>query len=85
MKSMDAFSHGLLGINHGHNNLCEALLHTFNMKICIHKTHLEVDLLCNCSLTSKVVQYNAMKFTKNLMRYVHLEDTKTLWENRNSP
>jgi hypothetical protein len=85
MKSMDAFSHDLLGINHGHNNLCEAFLHTFNMKICIHKTHLEVTLLCSCSLTSKVVQYNAMKFTKNLMRCVHLEDTKTLWENRNSP
>jgi len=34
---------------------------------------------------SKVVQCNAMKFTKNLMRYVHLKDTKTLWENHNSP
>jgi len=55
------------------------------MKICTHKTRLEVELLCSCSLTNKVVQYNAMKFTKNLMRYVHLEDTKRLWENRNSP
>jgi len=64
---------------------CDAFLHTFNMKTCTHKTHLEMELLCSCSLTSKVVQCNAMKFTKNLMRYVHLEDTKTLWENRNSP
>jgi hypothetical protein len=55
------------------------------MKICIHKTHLEVELLCSCSLTSKVVQCNAMKFTKNLMHCVHLEYTKTLWENCNSP
>jgi hypothetical protein len=46
---------------------CEELLHTFNMKICTHKTRLEVKLLCNCNLTSKVVQCNAMKFTKNLM------------------
>jgi len=65
--------------------ICEELLHTFNMKICTHKTCLEVKLLCNCSLISKVVQGNAMNFTKNLMRYVHLEDTKTLWENCNSP
>jgi len=64
---------------------CEAFLHTFNMKICIHKTRLEVELLCSCSLTSKVVQCNAMKFTKNLMHCVHLEDTKTLWEDCNSP
>jgi hypothetical protein len=64
---------------------CEAFLHTFNMKICTHKTRLEVELLCSCSLTSKVVQCNAMKFTKNLMRCVHLEDTKILWENHNSP
>ncbi len=64
---------------------CEAFLHTFNMKICTHKTRLELELLCSCSLTSKVVHCNAMKFTKNLMRCVHLEDTKTLWENRNSP
>jgi hypothetical protein len=64
---------------------CEAFLHTFNMKICTHKTHLEVELLCSCSLTSKVVQCNAMRFTKNLMRCVHLKNTKTLWENRNSP
>jgi hypothetical protein len=64
---------------------CEAFLHTFNMKICTHKTCLEVELLCSCNLTSKVVQCNAMKFTKNLMRCVHLEDTKTLWENCNSP
>ncbi len=67
------------------NMYCEAFLHTFNMKICTHKTRLEVKLLCSCSLTSKVVQCNAMKFTKNLMRCVHLEDTKTLWENCNSP
>ncbi len=65
--------------------LCEAFLHTFNMKICTHKTRLEVELLCSCSLTSKVVQCNVMKFIKNLMHYVHLEDTKTLWENHNSP
>jgi hypothetical protein len=64
---------------------CEAFLHTFNMKICTHKTHLEVELLCNCNLTNKVVRCNAMKFTKNLICCVHLEDTKTLWENRNSP
>ncbi len=64
---------------------CETFLHTFNMKICIHKTHLKMELLCNCSLTSKVVQCNAMKFIKNLMHCVHLEDTKTLWENCNSP
>jgi hypothetical protein len=56
-----------------------------NMKICTHKNRLEVELLCNCSLTSKVIQCNAMNFTKNLMHCVHLEDTKTLWENRNSP
>jgi hypothetical protein len=65
--------------------ICEAFLHTFNMKICTHKTRLEVELLCNCSLTNKLVQCNAMKFTKNLMCCVHLEDTKALWENRNSP
>jgi hypothetical protein len=35
--------------------LCEAFLHTFNMKICTHKTRLEVELLCNCSITNKVV------------------------------
>jgi len=65
--------------------LCEAFLHTFNMNICTHKTHLKVELLCSCSLTSKVVQCNAMKLIMNLMHCVHLEDTKTLWENRNSP
>jgi len=65
--------------------LSGTFLHTFNMKICTHKTRLEVELLCSCSLTSKVVQGNAMKFTKNLMRCVHLKDTKTLWENCNSP
>jgi len=63
----------------------EAFLHTFNMKICTHKTRLEMELLCSCSLTSKVIQCNAMKFTKNIMCCVHLEDTKTLLENRNSP
>ncbi len=64
---------------------CEAFLHTFNMKICTHKTRLEVKLLCSCSLTNKVVQCNAMKFIKNLMCCVHLENTKTLCENRNAP
>ncbi len=49
------------------------------------QTRLEVELLCSCNLTSKVVQCNAMKFTKNLMHCIHLEDTKTLWENHNSP
>jgi len=48
------------------------------------QTRLEVELLCSCHLTSKVVQCNAMKFIKNLMRCVHLEDTKILWENHNS-
>jgi hypothetical protein len=62
-------------------NTCEELLHTFNIQICTHKTRLEVELLCSCSLTSTVVQGNAMKLTKNLMRCVHLEDIKTLWEN----
>jgi hypothetical protein len=57
---------------------CEELLHTFNIQICTHKTRLEVELLCNCCLTSTVVQGSAMCC-------VHLEDTKTLWENRNSP
>jgi hypothetical protein len=55
---------------------CEAFLHTVNMKICTHKTCLEMELLCSCSLTSKVVQCNAMKFIKNLMCCVHLEDTR---------
>jgi hypothetical protein len=64
---------------------CEEFLHTFNIQICTHKTHLEVELLCSCSLKSTVVQGNTTKLTKNLMRYVHLEGTKTLWENRNSP
>jgi hypothetical protein len=74
-----------------HNNVmlnqhkCEEFLHTFNIQICTHKTRLEVELLCSCSLTSTVVQGNAMKLIKNLMRCVHLEDTKTLWENHNSP
>jgi hypothetical protein len=45
------------------------------------QTRLEAELLCNCSLTSTGVQGNAMKFTKNLMHCVYLEDTKTLWEN----
>jgi hypothetical protein len=63
----------------------EEFLHTFNMKICTHKTRLEVKLLCSSYLRSKVVQCNAMKFINNLMRYVQLEDIKTLWENRNSP
>jgi len=49
------------------------------------QTRLEMELLCSCNLISKVVQCNAIKFTKNLMRCVHLEDTKTLWENCNSP
>jgi hypothetical protein len=46
------------------------------------QTHLEVELLCSCSLTSTVVQGSAMKLTKNLMCCVHLEDIKKLWENR---
>jgi CRISPR/Cas system-associated endonuclease Cas3-HD len=58
------------------------LQHEKNMQ---SQNRLEVELLCSCSLTSKVVQCNAMKFTKNLMRCVHSENTKTLWENRNSP
>ncbi len=33
----------------------------------------------------KVVQCNVMKFIRNLLCCVHLEDTKTLWENHNSP
>jgi len=37
------------------NMRCEEFLHTFNMKICTHKTRLEVELLCSCSLTSNVV------------------------------
>ncbi len=32
-----------------------------------------------------MVQCNVMKFTKILMRCVHLEDMKTWWENHNSP
>jgi hypothetical protein len=32
--------------------LCEKFLNTFHMKICIHKTHLRVELLCSCILTS---------------------------------
>jgi hypothetical protein len=55
---------------------CEAFLHTFHNKICTHKTQLGVELLCSCILTSKVVQCNVMKFIKNLLRCVHLEDTK---------
>jgi hypothetical protein len=36
---------------------CEEFLHTFIIKICTHKKNqLEVELLCSCSLTSKVVQ-----------------------------
>ncbi len=31
---------------------CEEFLHTFHMKICTHKTHLGVELLCNCIITS---------------------------------
>jgi len=44
-----------------------------------------MELLCSYGLTNKVVQCNAMKFIKNLMRYVQSEDTKRLWENRTSP
>jgi hypothetical protein len=66
---------------------CEELLHTFHNKICTHKTQLGVELLCSCILTSKVVQCNVMKFIKNLLRCVHLENTeKKMWEkNHNSP
>jgi hypothetical protein len=31
---------------------CEEFLHTFHMKICIHKIHLGVELLCSCILTN---------------------------------
>jgi hypothetical protein len=31
---------------------CEEFLHTFHMKICTHKTHLGVELLCSCILTN---------------------------------
>jgi len=55
---------------------CEAFLHTFHNKICTHKTQLGVELLCSCILTSKVVQCNVMKFIKNLLHCVHMEDTK---------
>jgi hypothetical protein len=66
---------------------CEELLHTFHNKICTHKTQLGVELLCNCILTSKVVQCDVMKFIKNLLRCVHLEDTKKDCgkKNHNSP
>jgi hypothetical protein len=65
---------------------CESFLHTFNMKNMHSQNYLEMELLlCSYSLTNKVVQCNAMKFTKNLMRCVHSENIKTLWENRNSP
>ncbi len=33
--------------------LCEELLHTLHKKICTHKIHLGVELLCNCILTNK--------------------------------
>jgi hypothetical protein len=68
-----------------HTTYCESFLHTFNMKNMHSQNRLELELLCNYSLISKVIQCNAMKFTKNLMHCVHLENTKTLWENRNSP
>jgi hypothetical protein len=57
-------------------DICEELLHTFHSKICTHKTQLGVELLCSCILTSKVVQGNVMKFIKNLLHCVHLEDKK---------
>jgi hypothetical protein len=44
------------------------------------KNCLEVELLCSCTLTSTVVQGNAMKLTKNLMRCVHLEGKLTMME-----
>jgi hypothetical protein len=34
------------------NEDCEEFLHIFHMKICAHKTHLGVELLCSCILTS---------------------------------
>jgi hypothetical protein len=49
------------------------------------KNRLEVELLCSCSLTSMMVQGNGMKLTKNLMRCVHLEDTKQCGRIVNSP
>jgi hypothetical protein len=57
---------------------CESFLHTFNMKICIHKIWLEVELLCSCSLTSKVIQCNAMKFTKESNALCPLEKYKDI-------
>ncbi len=64
-------------------DVCEEFLHTFRINACTHKTHQGMELLCNCSLTSKVVQCNIMKFIKILMCCVHLEDTKTWWKNHN--
>jgi hypothetical protein len=49
------------------------------------KNRLEVELLCNCSLTSTVVQGSGMKLTKNLMHCVHLEDIKQCGRIVNSP
>ncbi len=32
---------------------CDEFFHTFYMKMCVHKTHLGVELRCNCILTSQ--------------------------------
>jgi hypothetical protein len=63
----------------------EEFLHTSSYKYALTKNRLEVKLLCSCSLTSAVVQGNAMKLTKNLMRCVHLKDTKYCGRIINSP
>ncbi len=34
------------------NEWCEKFFHTFHMKMCTHKTHSGVELLCKCILTS---------------------------------
>jgi len=46
------------------------------IKYALTKTRFEVELLCSCILTSKVVQCDVMKFIKNLLCCVHLEDKK---------
>jgi hypothetical protein len=48
----------LFAINYGRIEaltwvVCEDLLHILHKKICTHKTHLRMELLCSCILTSK--------------------------------
>jgi hypothetical protein len=43
---------GNIVLGRSFNGLCEKFLHTFHMKICNHKTHLGVELLCSCILTN---------------------------------